>query len=206
MKAAALGFQLIRGNMIKKNLLKRLLNSTISNLLVLSFALVAWSGTSFGAEGKDSAKAGDLKNADELFYLNDVKYIKPKTFDVSQSFTEAGGMTRYIAAQDSQILKLVITPVTVQTAIPFEISKLKFYGDDGNISTGSFSTESISGSKGPQTDIVIICRSVLYKDGQTMIYLSYTIYAPINKTSKKVFVRFDDADLFKLDIEKLTLE
>jgi len=204
--AVALSIQLIRGNMVKINLLKRLFYPTISNFLAVSFVIVVLSSTAFSAVANEAAKTDDIKNADELFYINDVKYIKPKTFEVSKNFAEMGGMTRYEAAQDSLILKLVLTPVKVQTALPFEITKLKFYGDDGYLSLGSLSTESISGSKGPQTDIIIISRSVLYKDGQTMLYVSYTIYAPIDKVNKKLFIRYDNTDLFSLDLEKATVE
>jgi hypothetical protein len=174
----------------------------IFKILVVVFAVAAFYGPAFCGETNVTAKDGDV----ETFYLNNVRYIKPNTFEVSQNFSEMGGLTRYLAAQDSLILKIVLTPEKIQTAIPFDLTKIKFYDEERNLLTGSFSSESISGSKGPQTDNIIISRSVLYKDGQTMIYFSYIIYGPINKTAKKVFVKCDDADLFSLDIEKLKVE
>lgn len=188
------------------HLFKRSLYYTISHFFAVIFAVTVWSSPGFCDETNNADKASDLKNKYELFYINDVKYIKPKNFEVSQSFQEMGGLTRYVAAQDSQVLKLIIPPAAPQAAIPFEITKIKFYGEDGSLSAGSFSVESISGSKGPQTENVIISRSTLHKDGQTMIYLSYTIYAPINKASKKLFVRYENTDLFSLDLEKATVE
>jgi hypothetical protein len=186
-------------------LFKRSFHSTIFQLFIVIFAIVVWSPV-FCGESPDLDRTGNSQKNDEVFYLNGVKYNKPETFEVSKSFSEMGGMTTYLAAEDSQILKLILTPTVAQNAIPFEITKIKFYGDDGKLSTGSFSTESIAGSKGSQTDIVIIGRSILQKDGETMLYLSYIIYAPIDKMSKNVFVKYIDTVLFNLDIEKSTVK
>jgi hypothetical protein len=186
-------------------LFKRPFHSIITQILAVIFAVMAWS-QAFCGEVPDPARPGASQKVDEVFYLNGVQYNKPETFKVSKSFSEMGGMTTYSAAQDSQILKLILTPAVPQNGIPFEITKIKFYGEDGNLSTGSFSAESIAGSKGPQTDIVIIGRSILQKDGETMLYLSFTIYAPIDKMSKKVSVKYDDTNLFSLDMEKSTVK
>jgi hypothetical protein len=188
------------------HLFKRSFRPVISQLFIGIFVIMAWCSLTSCVDINKAANTGDLQKADELFNINDVMYHKPKGFEVSQSFSEMGGMTTYLAAQDSQILKIILTPEVAQTEIPFEITQIKFYGDDGKISTGSFSTESVADSKGPQTDIEIIGRSILQKDEKTMLYLSYSIYAPIDKMSKRVFVKYDGKDLFSLDIDESTVK
>lgn len=137
-----------------------------------------------------------------VFQLGGVSYYKPDAFEVSESFTLTGGMAAYTAAADSRLLKIAVTPVVAQSAIPYELTQLKCFGEDGAPAVGSYSIESFSGSKDAQTDMQIISRSTLQKDGVSMLYLSHILYIPIDRTSRSLTMKYGDTALFVLDLEK----
>jgi hypothetical protein len=171
-------------------------------MFCIGLASCAGKHPSAESAGARKTETADSKAAGAVFQLGGLSYYMPESFEVAESFTLTGGMAAYTAAEGSRLLKIVITPVVPQTAIPYELTRLTWSGDDGTPSVGSFSIESFSGSRDSQTDPQIISRSTLQKDGVSMLYLSHILYVPIRQTDKTLTVKYEDAVLFGLDLEK----